>query len=82
MDIDISTKRLVSDLTLAEKQMVLIAKAVSIKCSILILDEPTAPLSHAETSKLFSMIHQLKRTAQASFLSRIACRRFSTSVMN
>ncbi|MCY7437940.1 MULTISPECIES: sugar ABC transporter ATP-binding protein [Bacillus] len=61
MDIDISTKRLVSDLTLAEKQMVLIAKAVSIKCSILILDEPTAPLSHAETSKLFSMIHQLKK---------------------
>ncbi|MED1748374.1 sugar ABC transporter ATP-binding protein [Bacillus zhangzhouensis] len=61
MDIDISTKRLVSDLTLAEKQMVLIAKAVSIKCSILILDEPTAPLSHAETSKLFSMIDQLKK---------------------
>lgn len=61
MDIDISTKRLVSDLTLAEKQMVLIAKAVSVKCSILILDEPTAPLSHTETSKLFSMIHQLKK---------------------
>lgn len=61
MDIDISTKRLVSDLTLAEKQMVLIAKAVSIKCSILILDEPTAPLSHAETSKLFSMIDRLKQ---------------------
>ncbi|WP_342499826.1 sugar ABC transporter ATP-binding protein [Bacillus sp. FSL M7-0791] len=61
MDIDISTNRLVSDLTLAEKQMVLIAKAVSIKCSILILDEPTAPLSHAETSKLFSMIDRLKQ---------------------
>ncbi|MDF2004239.1 sugar ABC transporter ATP-binding protein [Bacillus pumilus] len=61
MDIDISTKRLVSDLTLAEKQMVLIAKAVSIKCSILILDEPTAPLSHTETSKLFSMIDRLKQ---------------------
>ncbi|MFP3810178.1 sugar ABC transporter ATP-binding protein [Bacillus sp. SIMBA_005] len=61
LDIDISTKRLVSDLTLAEKQMVLIAKAVSIKCSILILDEPTAPLSHTETNKLFSMIDRLKQ---------------------
>lgn len=61
LDIDISTKRLVSDLTLAEKQLVLIAKAVSIKCSILILDEPTAPLSHTETNKLFSMIDRLKQ---------------------
>ncbi|MDM5299871.1 sugar ABC transporter ATP-binding protein [Bacillus pumilus] len=61
MNISISTKRLVSELTLAEKQMVLIAKAVSVKCNILILDEPTAPLSHAETNKLFSMIHQLKQ---------------------
>ncbi|MFS0653949.1 sugar ABC transporter ATP-binding protein [Bacillus sp. 179-C3.3 HS] len=61
MEINLSTKRLVSELTLAEKQMVLIAKAVSAQCSILILDEPTAPLSHAETSQLFSLIEQLKQ---------------------
>ncbi|MGE6630488.1 sugar ABC transporter ATP-binding protein [Bacillus sp. NPDC077027] len=60
MQIDVSSKRLVSELTLAEKQMVLIAKAVSTKCSILILDEPTAPLSHTETNKLFAIIRQLK----------------------
>lgn len=56
----ISTKRLVSSLTLAEKQMVLLARAISTDCKFLILDEPTAPLSNRETEKLFSVIKRLK----------------------
>ncbi len=56
----ISTKRLVSSLTLAEKQMVLLARAISTDCRFLILDEPTAPLSTRETEKLFSVINGLK----------------------
>jgi simple sugar transport system ATP-binding protein len=60
MNISLSTKKLVSDLTLAEKQMILIARAVSNQCKFLILDEPTAPLSHTETNELFRIVRDLK----------------------
>lgn len=56
----ISTKKIVSELTLAQKQMVLIARAISKKCRFLILDEPTAPLSHSETQELFNVVRDLK----------------------
>lgn len=54
MNIRVPGKKLISELTLAEKQMVLIARAVSKQCRILVLDEPTAPLSHSETDQLFA----------------------------
>jgi simple sugar transport system ATP-binding protein len=60
MNISLSTKKLVSELTLAEKQMILIARAVSNRCKFLILDEPTAPLSHTETNELFRIVRDLK----------------------
>ncbi|WP_282241634.1 sugar ABC transporter ATP-binding protein [Psychrobacillus sp. NEAU-3TGS] len=47
-------------LTLAEKQLVLIARALVSSAKIIIFDEPTAPLSLHESTKLFSVIHQLK----------------------
>lgn len=53
--------KLVQELTLAEKQLVLIARAVSMQCKFLILDEPTAPLSDSETSRLFALIERLKQ---------------------
>lgn len=60
MKLHVPTRKLVQDLTLAEKQMVLIARSVSIKCRFLVLDEPTAPLSHTETEQLFRLIRLLK----------------------
>ena len=60
MNINISTKKLISELTLAEKQMVLIARSVSTDCKFLILDEPTAPLSQSETRELFRIVTELK----------------------
>ncbi|MFC7677891.1 sugar ABC transporter ATP-binding protein [Paenibacillus sp. GCM10028914] len=60
MNIHISTRKLIQELTLAEKQMVLIARSISKQCRILVLDEPTAPLSHSETEQLFSIVRQLK----------------------
>lgn len=60
MNIRVSGKKLISELTLAEKQMVLIARAVSKQCRILVLDEPTAPLSHSETEQLFKLVRKLK----------------------
>ena len=60
MNLTLSTKKLVSELTLAEKQMILIARAVLNQCKFLILDEPTAPLSHTETTELFRIVRDLK----------------------
>lgn len=61
LNIRLSVKKLAKDLTLAEKQLVLIAKAISTNCKFLILDEPTAPLSNHETGELFRIISDLKK---------------------
>lgn len=61
LNIPLSPKKPVSDLTLAEKQMVLIARAISNDCRFLILDEPTAPLSQTETDELFRVVRDLKQ---------------------
>lgn len=60
MNVKVPTRKLVQELTLAEKQMVLIARSVSKQCRFLVLDEPTAPLSHSETEQLFRLIRFLK----------------------
>lgn len=59
---NINVRTLVQDLSLAQKQMVLIARAIQSKCSFLILDEPTAPLSDTETVELFRMVRHLRDT--------------------
>lgn len=70
MNINVSSKTLVSELTLAEKQMVLIARSVSKQCKFLILDEPTAPLSQSETKELFRIVRDLvKKDVGIIFIS-------------
>ncbi len=59
LNMDLDVLKPVSALSLAEKQMVLIARAVVEKCRFLILDEPTAPLSNTETENLFKIVRQL-----------------------
>lgn len=59
LNISINIKSLVSDLSLAQKQMVLIARAMVEECRFLILDEPTAPLSNTETKELFRIVRDL-----------------------
>lgn len=61
LNIDIDVRLLVSELSLAQKQMILIARAIQSKCSFLILDEPTAPLSDKETAKLFNLLRSIKQ---------------------
>lgn len=61
MNVKVSTKKLVNECTLAEKQMVLIARSILMDCKFLILDEPTAPLSHSETEELFRIVRDLKK---------------------
>jgi|TARA_R110000850_G_scaffold277144_4_gene424339 ribose transport system ATP-binding protein len=58
----ISPDALVGSLSRAECQMVEIAKAALTEPRILILDEPTASLTEAETTQLFELIRGLKRS--------------------
>ena len=57
---DIDPHRLVSSLSVADQQLVEIAKALSTNARILIMDEPTAALSRAETEQLFKVIRRLR----------------------
>jgi ABC-type sugar transport system ATPase subunit len=51
---------LVEHLSVAQRQMVSIARAISVNAQIIILDEPTAALTGYETELLFAMLHRLK----------------------
>ena len=59
--VDIDPKTLVRNLTSAKRQIVEIAKAVSKHARLLIMDEPTAPLTNAEIEILMDIIAHLKR---------------------
>src|SRR5206468_5927074 len=55
-----SPRALVRDLSVAEQQMVEIARALSMKSRLIVMDEPTSALSLSEVEKLFRIIRQLK----------------------
>ena len=57
----ITPKDRVGDLSLPQKQMVEIAKALAIDCKVLIMDEPTTSLTHEESKQLFEIIATLKQ---------------------
>jgi ribose transport system ATP-binding protein len=61
MNLKLDPKTLVSDLTVANQQMVEIAKALSFHAEVLIMDEPTAALTDTEINELFRMIEQLRQ---------------------
>lgn len=61
LGVDISPDAVVGDLSVGEKQMVEIVKALSSDAKILVMDEPTASLSANEVDKLFEIIENLKR---------------------
>ena len=56
---------LVSSLSIAEQQLVEIARALHAKSNILVMDEPTTALSSRETERLFALIHQLRKDGLA-----------------
>jgi len=56
----VSTTKLVSELSVSEKQMVEIAKALSFKSKLIIMDEPSSSLTGEEMCELVKIIHQLK----------------------
>ena len=60
LEVDIDVYAKVSTLGIAQQQMVEIAKALNHDAKIIIMDEPTAPLTDKETRKLFKTVEQLK----------------------
>ncbi len=60
MNIAIDPRTVVGGLTIARQQMVEIAKALSYRSRVLIMDEPTAALNDAEIAELFAIIRRLK----------------------
>ena len=51
---------LVGNLSLAEQQLVEIARAVAVGCRLLVLDEPTSALPLADVKKLFALVRRLQ----------------------
>ena len=62
---DISPDARISTLSIAQKQMVEIIKAMSRNARILIMDEPTAVLTEAETELFFEQVERLKSRGTA-----------------
>ena len=62
---EINTRVKVSELSVAQQQLVEIAKALSFKSQILIMDEPTSALEPEEVKKLFQIISDLKNQGVA-----------------
>lgn len=60
LETDVSPTARVKDLSVSQKQMVEIAKAVSRRADVLIMDEPTAVLTRSEIKVLFRLIRQLQ----------------------
>ena len=61
LGVDINPDAVVGELTVGEKQMVEIVKALSSDARILVMDEPTASLSAKEVDKLFQIVENLKK---------------------
>lgn len=61
LDVSLDVRRVIDSCSLAEKQQILLARALSHHCRFLILDEPTAPLDAHESERLFAVVKRLQQ---------------------
>ncbi|WP_029687165.1 sugar ABC transporter ATP-binding protein [Tatumella saanichensis] len=61
LHVSIDLRQPVERCSLAEKQQILLARALSHDCRVLILDEPTAPLDQHESEQLFRVVRRLQQ---------------------
>lgn len=61
VNLNISPNTVLSDLSVAQRQLIEIARAVSLKAKVVIMDEPTSSLSENEIRMLFQIIDSLKK---------------------
>ena len=60
VDLKVDPREILRNLNTSRQQLISIARALSHRPKILVLDEPTASLTLAESEKLFAIMHQLK----------------------
>ena len=60
LELDIDPTRKISSLSIAQQQMVEIARAISFNANVIIMDEPTSSLTNKEVEKLYELIERLK----------------------
>lgn len=65
IDADLNPAARLRDLGIASKHLVAIARALSIDARVVIMDEPTAALSHKEIAELYELVEKLKRQGKA-----------------
>ena len=70
VNLDISPTLIVETLTVAQKKLIQIARALSLDANVFLLDEPTSSLTESESNNLFSLIEKLiERDAIVIFVS-------------
>jgi ribose transport system ATP-binding protein len=65
--LDIAPNRMISSLTVAEQQMVEIARGISANAKVFIFDEPTAALGDEDVAKLKRLIRELQQNGKCIF---------------
>jgi ribose transport system ATP-binding protein len=63
--LDVSPSVIVGQLAPGQKQLVEIARALSLDARVIIMDEPTSSLTQAETDRLYEVVAELKRAGVA-----------------
>ena len=61
LKMNVNTHAVMRTMSVSQRQMVEIAKAVSYNAKIIVLDEPTSSLTEPEVNKLFSIVNELKQ---------------------
>ncbi|MDR1905281.1 MAG: sugar ABC transporter ATP-binding protein [Treponema sp.] len=64
INLNLDPRSRVANLTVAQQQMIEIAKALSFNSDVLIMDEPTSALSEAEVEELFKVIRDLRKAGK------------------
>ena len=65
IDFEVDPKTLMASLTVANMQMIEIAKALSYNAKLIIMDEPTSALTNKEIDQLFEIMRRLKESGKS-----------------
>ena len=61
LKVSLPLDELVGTLPIATRQLVAICRALAAEARLVVMDEPTASLSHQEVEALLAVVHELKR---------------------